>query len=1011
MNIIQGNDYLRLNSNKLGGTQTVSEDLLQSMNSNIIEGFSSCKKTQKYPDVISDSVISKNGDDKDAGGYQLSNGDLDADKANKEDANRYDNLSDELMRLIAMYKDVHGKLVDATDDYLGERGVDKNVYAGFIDKFSDKPKYQGCFRDSSNRAIPTIQRDGNRGYYRFDVEKCAQRAWDKGHTVFGMQNIQGNDTERTTCWTGTDLDKAKKYGEGIDYSWTWAGVQRMGWSYSNSTDLKLQLFPNGNLVSYTGKKADSEDDFNIWPKWSWWTGWSPGFYAKDGRRVVGQTYTDKFSFYRWWWWWRRGQQYYGGGKVNYLDRQWVGGDFWSTGLSGVRLSRPSWWSINYWVRASGSKAIKKNYKDKYTDWTSTKAGGGNNWDTRQLEDIPIKCDDGYVLQGYHLNSQYGKYKTKNYTQRNTAFGYGVYKWMWGNVDKLKSECDKDDRCNGVTTYKNENYTRNGGEYAYGWLGSYGADSYSLSRYSGTSWAKRYTFHGRKKEQDIKIRYWYRCAKWDGSLQCRQTSTSWNDSGGGNTHYLDRHPIYCKESETISDIRMENSDDRKKYRFNFSCCKNSNVSGCYLIIQNDGNLVIYKGTSPQDNRGQMWATNTSGQTGNLRVQEWLDKRKNGKNYIRSGEFLKRGEFIASDNGMVRAQLQNNGNFVVRRALSNCMTGSDKKRYGKGWANSVYTIPKNNVDDINKAVYIDKEKNVTTIPSNMLEGGLEFTKIPGMDSTGHDISQVRVKDRGGRFGTYDCQSYINRYPDLQRAFGASCEDPETARKAKEHWEKYGKREGRNAGKSTADPYECEKACIEDPNCGSFVMKDDLCMLKNNNAFPKGDRIKRNGHDLYIRSKSANNDSSCTSKVEAVSTTNYSSIMKGMANGGNAVGTMRRNTACGLKRDTSSERKNLQDRGRTIEIKIEQILAEMDGLTKAAQRYMAQKPLMKQNVSKMIEEYKKSFKDINKYKKSKKLLTQYEENTDLLMTSNNYKYVMWSVGAIVTLIVVIQIMKNRN
>lgn len=44
-------------------------------------------------------------------------------------------------------------------------------------------------------------------------------------------------------------------------------------------------------------------------------------------------------------------------------------------------------------------------------------------------------------------------------------------------------------------------------------------------------------------------------------------------------------------------------------------------------------------------------------------------------------------------------------------------------------------------------------------------------------------------------YDCQSYINRYPDLQKAFGKSCRDINTAIKAKDHFLKFGIREGRN------------------------------------------------------------------------------------------------------------------------------------------------------------------------------------------------------------------------
>ena len=1007
MNIIQGSDYLKMNSNKIADTNTVSSDLLESTNKSIVEGFSSCKKIQKYPSNIPDRAVAKNPYSKKGTGFELGSGELSAKDANTSDSDRYNELTDELMRLLALYKGIHGQLVTATDKYLGDSDVDKNVYAGFIDDFEGEIKYEGCFKDSGNRAIPNIQRQRG-GYYTFDMKDCAQRAWDKGHTVFGLQNIQGNDIKRTTCWTGTDLQRAKKYGIGINYNWTWASVQRQGWGYTNNTDLKLQLFPNGNLVSYTGKVADTEDDFNIKVGYKWWVGWNPNYRTKGGRTVYGQTNTDKFSFYRWWWWWRRGARYYGSGQVNYLDRQWVVRS-WSTGISALRVSRPRWWSLSYWMRSSGSKATIQKNKDRYTKWTSTKEGN-NNYDTRQLEDIPIKCGQGEALTGFHLNTHYGNIKTKKYTKYDKSYGYGgTLKWMWGNDNQLKAECDKDDRCNGVSMYKlpYPNWKHNGGEYSYGWLRT-GHGRYDWRNYW---WAKRYTHHQRTKERETKMRYWYRCAKWDGTLECRQRSTNWNDSGNGNNAYLDRHGMYCEENENIGHVSMENSEDRKKYRFNYSCCKNTNPDGCYMIIQDDGNLVIYRGAGPQDRKERIWSSNTQGQKGNKIIQEWLDKRKNGRNYIRAGEYLASNEFIASDSGMVRAHLQPNGNFVVRQAISRCKKGSDGNVYGKGWGSAVYTIPKNNVDDLNKSVYIDKENNVKTIPNNMLEGGMEFVKLANTNAWGNDIRSFTIKDDGARYGAYDCQSYLNRYPDLQRSFGTSCTDPDTASKAKEHRDNYGKREGRLAGKSTADPYEAKKACIEDPRCSSFVIQNGRCYLKNNNSFPKGDRQIEQGTDLYIRSKSANNDSSCTSEVKAVSTTEFSAMMKGLANGGRPTSTINRNTPCGLKRETTQERKNLEEKGHVLELKINDILGEMNNLTKVAQKYMAEKPLMKRNVNMMIEEYHKSFKTINKYKESKDLLNQYEENTDLLMTSQNYKYVLWSVGAIAVLIAVIQIMKKRN
>tara|TARA_Y100000992_G_scaffold298144_1_gene262832 strand:+ start:2216 stop:5218 length:3003 start_codon:yes stop_codon:yes gene_type:complete len=1000
MNITQGNDYLKFNDDKLKDTKTVSNELLDSSDKTIVEGFSSCKKTQKYPSNIPDGSIEKNPDGSNSG-YELGDESLDAEQMNNEDYGRYNQLTNELLRLLAIYKEIHGELVEATDEYLSDRDVDKNVYAGFTGDLQEKPKYIGCYRDSWNRAIPNLQRIGPYAY-AFNVERCAQRAWDKGHTVFGLQHIQGNDPKRTTCWTGTDMNRAKKYGIGIDYRWTWATVQRLGFRYNGSSDTKLHLFPEGVFIAYTGPEANGVDDFRPSPRWQWWSGWAPGWYGKDGRNVYGQSNTDKFSFYRWWWWWHRRWwgQYYGGGRVNYLDRHWVGRDFWWTGLSAIAFYRPRWYLTNYWMRTSGSKAQRERFNwrknDKRTKWTPTESSS-NSYDTRNLDNIPIKCDDGRALQGYKLEMKYGRVQTLGYSRRNSfdhgGNDYGFFNWT---PDQCKSWCDKRRNCRGF------NIRRSQGRGC--WI------KYGLSRGGRTgTWDFYYKRTGRKNY----MRYWYRCRKWDGSLQCKQKATRWNDSGRGNSIYMDRHHFHCQENEVINKVEMENSTDanRTKYRFHYTCCRNTNTRGCFMIMQDDGNLVIYLGSGPQDKGKVLWASGTNGQVGNIKMQEWIEKRKNGRSYLRSGEFLKRGEYIASDNGMMRAQLQTNGNFVVRRAISRCGKYSDGYTYGRGWGNAVYTIPKNNVDDLNKAVYIDKDQNAFKIPDNMLKGGMSFTKLENQNTFGHNLRHFRIKNSGARYGEYDCQAYVDRYQDLQRAFGPSCESPSTRQKAKNHWERNGQREGRLAGKDDADPYECKKACIEDDRCGSFVMGGNLCVLKNENSYPKGDKFSDKNADLYIRSKDADNDSSCVSDVEAVSSSKYSEMMKEVKNGGKPSGTMNRNTACGLKRSTRDERNNLLERGQAVKLKIDEILSEMDSLTKVAQFYMAKKPEMKKKVNDMMEDYNRSFKKIKKYKKTKNLLTQYEENTDLLMSSNNYKYVLWSVGAIVALIAVIQFMKKRS
>ena len=55
--------------------------------------------------------------------------------------------------------------------------------------------------------------------------------------------------------------------------------------------------------------------------------------------------------------------------------------------------------------------------------------------------------------------------------------------------------------------------------------------------------------------------------------------------------------------------------------------------------------------------------------------------------------------------------------------------------------------------------------------------------------------KIKEAEAEEPNYDCQSYLDRYPDLKKAFGESCTNIQTRMRAIGHWIQYGKNEKRN------------------------------------------------------------------------------------------------------------------------------------------------------------------------------------------------------------------------
>ncbi|XP_006821926.1 uncharacterized protein LOC102805987 [Saccoglossus kowalevskii] len=76
---------------------------------------------------------------------------------------------------------------------------------------SAQPQYElvGCYRDTSDRAIPTlegtdIRLDGNYGTRANPIQKCAEVAKDLGYSMFAVQN---------GGWCASSADAANTYNK------------------------------------------------------------------------------------------------------------------------------------------------------------------------------------------------------------------------------------------------------------------------------------------------------------------------------------------------------------------------------------------------------------------------------------------------------------------------------------------------------------------------------------------------------------------------------------------------------------------------------------------------------------------------------------------------------------------------------------------------------------------------------------------------------------------------------
>jgi len=155
--------------------------------------------------------------------------------------------------------------------------------------------------------------------------------------------------------------------------------------------------------------------------------------------------------------------------------------------------------------------------------------------------------------------------------------------------------------------------------------------------------------------------------------------------------------------------------------NFNCMNENAKCVFFLMLQDDGNMCIYRGSGPTNNKGLIWSTSTNGKQKNPNPIWSALKGKSKTNYINSDMTLNPGEFIGSTNGSLALHMLSDGNLVLytSQPISNCSVKSDGYQYGGGWTNAIYSIVEQGYPSLlGKVGYVNKDAVLSEYPSTML-----------------------------------------------------------------------------------------------------------------------------------------------------------------------------------------------------------------------------------------------------------------------------------------------------
>ena len=431
--------------------------------------------------------------------------------------------------------------------------------------------------------------------------------------------------------------------------------------------------------------------------------------------------------------------------------------------------------------------------------------------------------------------------------------------------------------------------------------------------------------------------------------------------------------WCAGSNDINSI--------KKYGLATNCTKDSNgkdmggpwsnavysVKGYgeyFLMLQDDGNMCIYKGADPNSIQGgAIWCSGTNGQAKDINPNFAASKGKYGKNWITSGTALAPNDFIGSNTGAFYLLMQTDGNLVLytSTASSACSTNSNGQNLGGSWVNAVYELsPQGFKDNLGKVAYIDENAMLHSYAADKLKLNTNYAKLSNFDSYGNDIPNAAY------------------------------------------------------GNSTID--QCKSSCNNLQDCYGFVFNnnDNVCYPKTSGMYPVGPTRYYPGLDTYTRGKQPIAvPIGASNKLAEIDSSQYQYYI----NGGDMA------DKYGLANATSEQQEQLK----VLQNKLNALSSQINSSTNRYQtgtidsQNQASRNL--QGLDKYVKQRYNVEQQISGILGSNSLNTQIEsfvnnfsvesilKDSDIVVLQKNYEYLFWTILAAASVIIAINIIKKNK
>jgi len=416
-----------------------------------------------------------------------------------------------------------------------------------------------------------------------------------------------------------------------------------------------------------------------------------------------------------------------------------------------------------------------------------------------------------------------------------------------------------------------------------------------------------------------------------------------------------------------------------------------VASCqfFLILQDDGNMCIYRGTSPNNRQELIWQSRTNGKqfkSGNPKSIARLGKY--GRNYMRVGEYLNATEWIGSTNGSLKLMMNQDGSLVLYTTetydswvkLNNGKIASISPDFVAVYEVSKVGIPGN----LGKMGYINDSGILSEYPDKMIGAGDGYRSFKNINSPSNDLADMPL---------------INKTPET-----------------------------------------CQTACDNNVKCFGYVYDKSLgnCFLKDKNVI-QNNKYNNPATDFYLRNtKVIGSNSSCEIPVINVDSTSWSRYQTS----GNS---MTSDSTCGkaaymgdmpllaYKKEFEDKKQisddlatKINDMNRTLQARRDSQYSQTTQNTISdTTNNLVYNQTMDTKIPKAVEvsidgaSKKESFVNINDINSPSqraktvqfKNIDAIVEDSNLVVIQENYNYILWCILAVMTSIVVVKTLRKNQ